>query len=751
MIKIYFDDQLIDDENYVQIKNEFKLFDEEFYLGASSSNTFDITIPSTAVETIPEKITIEVDDEPYATLIVDDYNYKDNNKLELKLVDKMVNLNKGYDASGIVPCTTGDIYRNILSTFGIETDVTSFTNDDIVVDYYDNIISGLEYMQYLAELNGGYSQVNSSGKHELKEFRESSTRIDINECSDFKLGQKHKIERVVFDNGLLKFETSSDESLETLYLNQNNVFINTEAVFNKIANKILNFEFYSITVSNCPIDSSVRAGDIITFYDDDGNEYPTIAQYSLNYNGGWIGGYSLDINSKQRQETKIKGDIERVKALAVTLDRNLNELRIDVRETEQSVEDLANSIELFSVDLAQENLVISTDKNSKPYNNATYNINYYGYFKGTQITPSVSISGSQTGVTASSDSTKLMFTVSNSTAIANKTFTYDVAFSYTDTDTGTSYSVLKKVMVTLALQGETGPAGQNGTDGTSTYFYVRYSKNASGNPMVVTPTSETEYMGVATTTSPTAPTSYSAYTWSKTKGAQGIQGPSGEDGTSSYLHIKWSEDGETFTPAEDGVPEGKTPARWQGTYVDTNPTDSTVFSDYDWVDTSIYVQEELNGLQNEINQSNANISDIRTDLHNNYSTTEEINAIQSHNEESINQLKEEYASLATTSNQVQIQVGSILSNGVNKITTATGYTFDENGLNISKTGTEISNTLDNTGMYVRRNDEEMLGADTTGVRGINFWAKKYLRIGTNSRLEDYKTTRTGCFYVGGDN
>ena len=287
---------------------------------------------------------------------------------------------------------------------------------------------------------------------------------------------------------MLKFETSSDESLETLYLNQNNVFINTETVFNKIANKILNFEFYSITVSNCPIDPSVRAGDIITFYDDDGNEYPTIAQYSLNYNGGWIGGYSLDINSKQRQETKIKGDIERVKALAVTLDRNLNELRIDVRETEQSVEDLANSIEFFSVDLAQENLVISTYKNSKPYNNATYNINYYGYFKGAQITPSVSISGSQNGVTTTSDSTKLMFSVSNTTAIANKTFTYDVTFSYTDTETGTSYSVLKKVMVTLALQGETGPAGQNGADGTSTYFYVRYSKNASGNPMVVTPT-----------------------------------------------------------------------------------------------------------------------------------------------------------------------------------------------------------------------------------------------------------------------
>ncbi len=745
MIKIYFDDQLIDDENYVQIKNEFKLFDEEFYLGASSSNTFDITIPSTAVETIPEKITIEVDDEPYATLIVDDYNYKDNNMLELKLVDKMVNLNKGYDASSIVPCTTGNIYRNILSTFDIETDVTSFTNDDIVVDYYDNTISGLEYMQYLAELNGGYSQINSNGKHELKEFKESSTRIDINECSDFKLGQKHKIERVVFDNGLLKFETSSDESLETLYLNQNNVFINTETVFNKIANKILNFEFYSITVSNCPIDPSVRAGDIITFYDDDGNEYPTIAQYSLNYNGGWIGGYSLDINSKQRQETKIKGDIERVKALAVTLDRNLNELRIDVRETEQSVEDLANSIEFFSVDLAQENLVISTYKNSKPYNNATYNINYYGYFKGAQITPSVSISGSQNGVTTTSDSTKLMFSVSNTTAIANKTFTYDVTFSYTDTETGTSYSVLKKVMVTLALQGETGPAGQNGADGTSTYFYVRYSKNASGNPMVVTPTSETEYMGVATTTSPTAPTSYSAYTWSKTRGAQGIQGPSGEDGISSYLHIKYSDDGENFT--EDN---GETPGVWQGTYIDTNPTDSEEFDDYNWVDTSIYVKDDLMSLQDNINQTNTNITNVTTNLKNNYLTSEEVNALQKHNEETLDQLKEEYASLATTSNQVQIQVGSILSNGVNKITTATGYTFDENGLDISKKGEEMHNSMNNVGMYVKRNEYEVLGADSSGVRAENITVRNYLTVGKNSRFEDYKTNRTGCFFVGSD-
>lgn len=656
----------------------------------------------------------------------------------------------------------------------------AFANYDFKQPNFSETITDRGVIAAMAEIGGEIAIFDSNGELEIKSKYNTNHTIQRKKYEKLSYEKLITINTVVLgrngiNNDIVYPETIETERVEAKILDNPFVDLYREEMIEDVAEHIIGLSYTPFQIDGFVDGYMYELNDSMTIIDKNNNTFEAIildlenasrikskisapkqdnikTEYNLaGSNKESINQVKLDVDHINQEITALAEDVSENTRDIATVTQNANQIRQEVNRTEQRVEDLADSIELFSVDLTQENLVISTDKNSKPYNNATYNINYYGYFKGTQITPSVSISGSQTGVTASSDSTKLMFTVSNSTAIANKTFTYDVAFSYTDTDTGTSYSVLKKVMVTLALQGETGPAGQNGADGTSTYFYVRYSKNASGNPMVVTPTSETEYMGVATTTSPTAPTSYSAYTWSKTKGAQGIQGPSGEDGTSSYLHIKWSEDGETFTPAEDGVPEGKTPARWQGTYVDTNPTDSTVFSDYDWVDTSIYVQEELNGLQNEINQSNANISDIRTDLHNNYSTTEEINAIQSHNEESINQLKEEYATLQQTSNQFQIQIGSILSNGVNKITTATGYTFDENGLNISKTGTEISNTLDNTGMYVRRNDEEMLGADTTGVRGINFWAKKYLRIGTNSRLEDYKTTRTGCFYVGGDN
>lgn len=87
--------------------------------------------------------------------------------------------------------------------------------------------------------------------------------------------------------------------------------------------------------------------------------------------------------------------------------------------------------------------------------------------------------------------------------------------------------------------------------------------------------------------------------------------------------------------------------------------------------------------------------------------------------------------------------------GVDSLTTSTGYTFDENGLNIHKDGEEMHNTLDNTGMYVRRDSIEVLTANNDGVNAINLSARQYLIIGNNARFEDYTGGRTACFFIGG--
>ena len=106
-----------------------------------------------------------------------------------------------------------------------------------------------------------------------------------------------------------------------------------------------------------------------------------------------------------------------------------------------------------------------------------------------------------------------------------------------------------------------------------------------------------------------------------------------------------------------------------------------------------------------------------------------------------------------TAEDVQIQIKSELSNGVDKVTTATGFTFNEDGLTIAKTGSEMTTNIDEDGMSVFRGGEEVLTADNTGVTAFNLHARTYLIVGETSRFEDFTSAsgekRTGCFWIGG--
>lgn len=106
-----------------------------------------------------------------------------------------------------------------------------------------------------------------------------------------------------------------------------------------------------------------------------------------------------------------------------------------------------------------------------------------------------------------------------------------------------------------------------------------------------------------------------------------------------------------------------------------------------------------------------------------------------------------------TAEDVQIQIKSEISNGVDKVTTATGFTFNEEGLTIAKTGSEMTTNIDEDGMSVFRDSEEVLTADNTGVTAYNLKARTYLIVGESSRFEDFTSTtgeqRTGCFWIGG--
>jgi len=107
--------------------------------------------------------------------------------------------------------------------------------------------------------------------------------------------------------------------------------------------------------------------------------------------------------------------------------------------------------------------------------------------------------------------------------------------------------------------------------------------------------------------------------------------------------------------------------------------------------------------------------------------------------------------LAMTSDDVKIEIQKEISKGANKVSTSTGFTFDDNGLKVSKSDSEMSTQITEDGMTVYRNDEAVLTANNQGVDAKNLRATTYLIIGSNSRMEDFTCNndkRTGCFWIG---
>ena len=118
---------------------------------------------------------------------------------------------------------------------------------------------------------------------------------------------------------------------------------------------------------------------------------------------------------------------------------------------------------------------------------------------------------------------------------------------------------------------------------------------------------------------------------------------------------------------------------------------------------------------------------------------------------SVDDLTGDVAELKQNSGEISIAVKKILDDGVGQVTTESGYTFNADGLHIQKSGEEMENTLDNTGMYVKRSDDIMLQANAEGVIATDVSVRNYLIVGNHARFEDYSdgtdNARTACFWI----
>jgi phage minor structural protein len=102
-----------------------------------------------------------------------------------------------------------------------------------------------------------------------------------------------------------------------------------------------------------------------------------------------------------------------------------------------------------------------------------------------------------------------------------------------------------------------------------------------------------------------------------------------------------------------------------------------------------------------------------------------------------------------TSEQVNLAISTEMGKGASKVSTETGYTFDNEGLTVEKSNSEMKTQITEDGMTVYKNGEEVLRANNQGVVATDLRARTYLIVGNNSRFEDMpEGNRTGCFWIG---
>ena len=159
--------------------------------------------------------------------------------------------------------------------------------------------------------------------------------------------------------------------------------------------------------------------------------------------------------------------------------------------------------------------------------------------------------------------------------------------------------------------------------------------------------------------------------------------------------------------------------------------------------TTDSIESKVQSNTTEIQNSKIEINDKFNDYALSTTVTEQINSVEQ----------------KITDNDLEINiVKETLQNGVSKVKTEKGFTFDDEGLTIDDSNGKVKNTLDENGMEItdKSSNETLLfagydaGLQETVVISKNLTVQKYLNI-PHARFEKYNNPvhgeGAGCFYM----
>lgn len=166
-------------------------------------------------------------------------------------------------------------------------------NKNIAV--YDNTVGARTYISYIAEQAGGFACIGRDGKLYIKTIGEDTVQLDIERFQDFVWGEKFKVSRVAYEDGIRDFKFGNTTN-NTIWINQENMYIVDSEQVENIYNELEDFECYSFE-GNSIIDPAIDTGDIVVI---DGKR--VIFQGDMEYLGKFKTSISSKIQSKSKED-----------------------------------------------------------------------------------------------------------------------------------------------------------------------------------------------------------------------------------------------------------------------------------------------------------------------------------------------------------------------------------------------------------------------------------------------------------------
>ena len=276
------------------------------------------------------------------------------------------------------------------------------------------------------------------------------------------------------------------------------------------------------------------------------------------------------------------------------------------------------------------------------------------------------------------------------------------------------------------------------------YEVITYTDNTTTTttPCVIGVYGNTGAQGATGATGPQGP-----------QGATGATGPQGATGNGvSSVDVEYYLS-TSDTALVDGSWVSAAPDIGEGTYLWSRSKVTYTNGSVEYTGAycvSKAMEETAKPSLDELNQA---VTKVASDL---AVTSESISAEVSRQTEALGELDQRIAQANLTAEGLSVQVQKIYDDGVTKVSTGLGLDITDTSVDIHRLGGELTNSLNETGMYVIRgkgstDETTMFQANADGVIATDVEVRNYLIIGSHARFEDYNdgtdSKRTGCFWI----